>query len=65
MSLDFKGVGANLILVILGAIMLFPSIMGMVSFGFNITYLFMAIVGALFFFIGLAMLISGKSVLDK
>jgi len=53
MSSDIKGKVINFILIIMGAIMFFPSIAGTINFGFNFTYLFMIIVGALFFFGGL------------
>ena len=56
-----KALAQNLVITILGAIMFFPSIAGMISFGLNITYLFMAVLGAGFFFVGLRELISGTS----
>jgi hypothetical protein len=52
-------------MIIIGAIMFFPSIAGTINFGFNFTYLFMIIVGALFFFGGLWTLITGKSLSDN
>ncbi|MCX6697708.1 MAG: hypothetical protein NTV84_09180 [Methanoregula sp.] len=65
MASDIKGKIVNLIGIIIGAIMFFPSIWGTISFGFNFTYIFMIIVGALFFFGGLWMLITGQSPLDN